>query len=103
MSVTINELPSGKVSVKVNEKTPEVEIRTVKETVEHVGAVREKKVIVSDAANFAPAGPPGPPGPPGPAGSGEMLLEMHINSATPHPAYDVDMPTLNLLFENGLV
>lgn len=29
-------------------------------------------------------------------------LETHINSSTPHPAYD-DMQDLTILFENGLV
>lgn len=29
-------------------------------------------------------------------------LEAHIASATPHPAYD-DIPSLTILFENGLV
>jgi hypothetical protein len=29
-------------------------------------------------------------------------LDDHINSSTPHPAYD-DMPSLNLIFENGLI
>jgi hypothetical protein len=29
-------------------------------------------------------------------------LDEHVNSETPHPAYD-DMPSLELLFENGLI
>lgn len=29
-------------------------------------------------------------------------LTAHINDATPHPTYD-DLPSLNLLFENGLI
>lgn len=29
-------------------------------------------------------------------------LQNHINSAEPHSAYD-DMPSLNLIFENGLI
>lgn len=29
-------------------------------------------------------------------------LPTHINSPTPHPAYD-DLPDFNLLFENGLI
>lgn len=33
---------------------------------------------------------------------GGELLEVHINDETPHPAYD-DLPSLNLLFENGLI
>lgn len=31
-----------------------------------------------------------------------VALDEHISSLTPHPAYD-DMPSLTLLFENGLV
>ena len=30
------------------------------------------------------------------------LLEAHITSLTPHPAYD-EIPSLTLLFENGLI
>lgn len=29
-------------------------------------------------------------------------LIAHINNATPHKAYDVDLPSLSTLFENGL-
>lgn len=29
-------------------------------------------------------------------------LEQHVSSATPHPEYD-DLPSLSLLFENGLL
>jgi hypothetical protein len=32
----------------------------------------------------------------------EPLLAAHIVSATPHPAYDVDMQDLTTLFENGM-
>lgn len=32
----------------------------------------------------------------------EDLLTPHINDETPHPAYD-DLPSLRLLFENGLI
>lgn len=42
----------------------------------------------------------GVPGPPGE--SGGALLTDHINDLTPHPAYD-DIPSLVLVFENGLV
>lgn len=40
----------------------------------------------------------------GVAGNGDssVALQAHINSDTPHPAYDVDLPSLTLLFENGL-
>lgn len=33
---------------------------------------------------------------------GEAILAPHINSSTPHPAYD-DLPSLILTFENGLI
>jgi len=45
----------------------------------------------------------GTSGPQGPKGeSGLAALSTHINSATPHPTYD-DLPSLGLLFENGLI
>lgn len=43
----------------------------------------------------------GPAGPAGTGGSGE--LQTHIDAATPHPAYDTDLPDLTVLFENGLI
>lgn len=49
------------------------------------------------------------PGPPGPAGNPFIFQEMvneaiddHVNAPEPHPAYD-DLPSLVLLFENGLI
>lgn len=36
-------------------------------------------------------------------GVGGDALAAHINSSTPHPAYDVDLPDLSIYFENGLV
>ncbi len=30
-------------------------------------------------------------------------LAEHVNSATPHPAYDIDAPEFKLIFENGLI
>lgn len=47
-------------------------------------------------------GPQGLPGPPGADGDSLTDLQDHINSPTPHPAYDVDMPSLKILFENGI-
>ena len=62
-------------------------------------------------------GPPGPRGPRGDAGDPEQvgaavtayitkhsdtLLAPHVSDPTPHPAYD-DLPSLTLLFENGLI
>jgi hypothetical protein len=35
-------------------------------------------------------------------GSGEMELEAHVESVTPHPVYD-DGPSLTLLYENAKV
>ena len=32
----------------------------------------------------------------------EPIMTAHINAPEPHPAYD-DMPSLTLLFENGLI
>lgn len=33
----------------------------------------------------------------------DVALTAHINSSTPHPAYDVDAPSFKLIFENGTV
>lgn len=42
-------------------------------------------------------------GPPGADGlDADDLMALHILDPTPHPAYD-DMPSLTLLFENGLI
>lgn len=46
-------------------------------------------------------GVPGPRGEDGEAGDGSLLVE-HLSDTTPHPAYD-DLPSLTLLFENGLI
>jgi hypothetical protein len=45
-------------------------------------------------------GIPGPAGPPGLSTYAEVLT--HISDTTPHPAYD-DLPSMVLIFENGLV
>lgn len=47
-------------------------------------------------------GPPGPRGPEGPGGVTPEDLEEHISGEAPHPAYD-DIPSLAIIFENGLV
>lgn len=39
---------------------------------------------------------PGDPGDP-------QALQDHIDDPTPHEAYDIDIPSLSVLFENGLV
>ena len=51
----------------------------------------------------------GPQGPPGPAGDVESVTDLiedavtvHVEASEPHPAYD-DLPSLSLLFDNGLV
>lgn len=33
----------------------------------------------------------------------DSALDDHINAVEPHPAYDIDMPSLKVIFENGLV
>lgn len=33
----------------------------------------------------------------------ENEISVHVNSATPHPAYDIDAPSFYLIFENGLI
>jgi|JI10StandDraft_1071094.scaffolds.fasta_scaffold2254398_2 hypothetical protein len=59
-----------------------------------------QRIVVppSGEATVVLAGPPGPPG----VSGGAMALTQHVNSETPHPAYD-DMQSLTLLFENGLI
>lgn len=65
-------------------------------------------VVVQDSrdpiiveVNTTIPGPRGPQGVPGDANDGGALAT-HIVDTTPHPAYD-DLPSLTLLFENGLV
>jgi len=49
-------------------------------------------------------GPQGPQGPPGPDTEDALqILDDHIENTQPHPAYDVDLPSLTLIFENNLV
>lgn len=43
------------------------------------------------------AGAPGPPGP-----DTVAAIADHVADSTPHPAYD-DIPSMTLVFENGLV
>lgn len=64
----------------------------------------------SSAAVLVPvAGPPGPKGDPGDLEDLSVVQELidttvaaHRQSAQPHPAYD-DIPSLTLIFENGLI
>jgi hypothetical protein len=62
-----------------------------------------QEIVVSPAGDVTviSTGQPGPRGFPGAFG-GEAAIQTHVDSSTPHPAYD-DMPSLSLLFENGLV
>ena len=39
---------------------------------------------------------------PDPDPSFQEALDSHINDPEPHPAYDEDIPSLSLIFENGL-
>lgn len=47
-------------------------------------------------------GPAGATGTTGAAGGGTVDLTAHVNSPTPHPAYD-DIPDMSLLLENGML
>lgn len=57
---------------------------------------------VSGAVTLELSGPVGPRGVAGIGeGGGPAALETHRVSATPHPVYD-NMPSLSIIFENGL-
>ena len=45
-------------------------------------------------------GPKGDKGDPGDVDN--ALLTLHVEATEPHPAYDNDIPSLALIFENGL-
>lgn len=53
-------------------------------------------------------GPPGEPGPPGgisESAAQDMIdtsIGVHVAAPEPHPAYD-DLPSIRLIFENGLI
>lgn len=55
----------------------------------------------TDFVVITSGGPQGVPGPVGPSGA-DPRLDIHIQADSPHPKYD-DLPSLTLLFENGLV
>jgi hypothetical protein len=68
-------------------------------------------VVVPDPSQPIVMQPPSSPavivvpvtGPAGPADSGALdALAGHIASPTPHPAYDTDLQSLTIVFENGL-
>lgn len=76
-------------------------IVVTEETIEVFNPTTNVEVI-----SAGPQGPPGVKGDQGEAGldSGtvvEAMMIAHVNSPSPHPAYD-DIPSLVLLFENGL-
>jgi hypothetical protein len=67
--------------------------------------IRENQPV--QIVKAGPIGPPGLPGPPGAPGedantSVATVMNSHVISSTPHPAYD-DIPDLTLLLENGLL
>lgn len=74
---------------------------------------RTQRIVVDQGTsevsvvNAGPVGPPGVEGQPGPPGvdaqtSVGLVMTEHVNSPTPHPAYD-DIPDLTTLLENGLL
>lgn len=80
---------------------------------DRVVVVRQAQVVtVAGRGQQGAPGPPGPPGPPGDASGAvgeprvaELISDAvggHIVDTEPHPAYD-DMPSLVLIFENGLI
>ena len=57
-------------------------------------------VSVNESPSSVVLGTSGPQGPRGE--SGLSAIAAHIADETPHPSYD-DLPSLGLVFENGLV
>ena len=97
--VHVVEVTSSTSEVIVTGDSPEVQV-LVTEPPEQVEASTVTESVV-EVATPGPIGPPGPEGPVGPAGD-VVGLEDHIQDVTPHPTYD-DIPSLTLLFENGLI
>ena len=65
------------------------------------GPVSEIDSSIFSSAQFLAI--PGPPGLQADLDEAvSEILEVHIQAAEPHPAYD-DLPSFTLLFENGLV
>jgi hypothetical protein len=79
----------------VIQATPEIRVRAEAPEIVVVGEANPAQVVVLAASNIA-----GPQGPPGADGT-DAVLE-HIDSPTPHPAYD-DAPSLTLIYENAKV
>jgi hypothetical protein len=80
-----------------------IEIVASNTSLEVVSPGSAEITLVPIKGDPGPQGPQGEVGPQGPPGeSGTEALQSHIESSTPHPVYD-DLPSLNLLFENGLV
>lgn len=72
-----------------------IHIEPQTEVVVHVEG--DPTLELSQVPGVGPRGPEGPIGPVDVSG-----LNAHIDDTTPHPAYD-DLPSLVLLFENGLI
>lgn len=95
------------------------EILVAEETQRIIVTSQQRIIVDSDnnidvtdqttSVKIIPAGPQGPPGVKGDKGedgldSGavvEAMMIAHVNSPTPHPAYD-DIPDLKTHLENGL-
>lgn len=73
----------------------EVTVQVAQTAFDQVTAIGDIPVVVS-----VMGGIPGPKGDDGESDSG--LMALHILDPTPHPPYD-DMPSLTLIFENGLI
>ena len=96
---------SDEIQVVVEPPLPDVEV-VVQPPLPEVDIVISEVGLVGPDG---PAGPIGPQGPQGPAGSNVVIggvssndMILHVNSPTPHPAYD-DGPSLMLLYQNAKV
>ena len=93
MSTTVNE-PKAKVEVHAYSKPGNVTLATgSSNTNATIGVVKETTTVISQTLAYAP----------GAGAADSAALQAHIDDPEPHPAYDIDMPTLKLYFENGLV
>ena len=93
MSITVNE-PKTRVEVHTHSQPGNVTLVTgSNNTNATVGVVRDTTTVVSQTLAYAPNA----------AAADSAALQAHIDDPEPHRAYDIDMPTLKLYFENGLV